>query len=63
MESKKDGDNCLYKHFRLEDTDEGHLIFMDHRLVPPEACREELLNNLHQSHMSFDTLWGQAKDI
>ena len=50
--SRKKGDSmCLWKYLRLEDTSEGHLIFLDSRLVPPHPAIDEVLRSLHQSHM------------
>ena len=60
--SKKKGDSVgWWKHLRLEDTSEGHLIFLDARLVPPCLVIDEVLRSIHQSHMSPTTLIRNAE--
>ena len=55
--SKKKGDSVgWWKHLRLKDTSEGHLIFLDRRLVPPRPSIDEVLQSIHQSHMAPATL-------
>ena len=55
--SRKKGDSMgLWKHLCLEDTSEGHLIFLDSRLVPPCPAIDKVLRSIHQSHMSPSTL-------
>ena len=60
--SRKKGDAMgRWKHLRLEDTREGHLIFLDNRLVHPRPAIEEVLYSLHQSRMSPQTLIQNAE--
>ena len=55
--SRKKGDAMgMLKHLRLEDTREGHLIFLDNRLTPPRPVIDKVLHSLHRSHMSPQTL-------
>ena len=47
--SRKKGDSMgMWKHLRIEDTREGHLIFLNNRLVPPRPAIDEVLHSLHQ---------------
>ena len=60
--SRRKGDAMgMWKHLRLEDTREGHLIFLDNRLVPPCHAIDEVLHSLHQSHMLPQTLIQNAE--
>ena len=46
----------IWKHLRLEDTSEGHLIFLDSKLVPTCPAIDKVLRSLHQSHLYPSTL-------